>query len=339
MLHTKNRTPFEVAVFPFQTPDSRDHAAAIVKGTFVATPGSAELSVAPEQQAIRHGAAYVGEPGTSSVRYESDMWPPKPATDIALVGHAYAPSSGASELDMTLSVGSVQKAVRVFGDRVFYEAASGIGISSPRPFTAMPIVYERAFGGADDSADDPADHAFEERNHVGVGFVAPKSNKKLDGLPAPNIEDPRQLLTRPKDRPPPAGFGFIAPQWAPRVGLGGTFDQAWRAERAPLLPLDFDPHFYLAAHPDLRAPRMRGGEPVTVTHAMPGGGTWSFTLPRRQPRVGATIKNVETWYDATLDTVLIEPDEGRVVLTWRAAIACGRDFLYLDRLIFEETAA
>ncbi|MFY0539342.1 DUF2169 domain-containing protein [Nannocystis pusilla] len=34
--------------------------------------------------------------------------------------------------------------------------------------------------------------------------------------------------------PPPVGFGPVAPQWQPRLGLAGTYDSQWMEQRAPV---------------------------------------------------------------------------------------------------------
>jgi hypothetical protein len=338
MLNVKNRTPFHVAVFPYQTADGRDFAAAVVKATFTVGAGS-EPDVALEQQPIRHAAEHRGEPGKSSLVHESDMWPPKGQSDVVLVGHARSPSAVTS-LDVALRVGTLAKTVRVFGDRVFETRAGIVGVGPAAPFTSMPLTYERAFGGADLSAVDADDRSYEERNPVGVGFVGLKSKKALDGEPLPNLEDPRLLLQRPGDRPPPACFGFIAPHWWPRALLSGTYDDGWRSERAPLLPLDFDPRFYQAAHPELQSPgHLVGGEAVEVSGVERSGKAWAFALPRRTVTVTTTIKRRDATQAANLDTVVLEPDDDRVTLTWRASIPCGRDFLYIDTLIVEAKAA
>jgi hypothetical protein len=37
-----------------------------------------------------------------------------------------------------------------------------------------------------------------------------------------------------------------------------------------------------------------------------------------------------------LDTVVIEPDEGRVMLTWHSTVPCPREFVYVDCVIVTE---
>lgn len=90
-------------------------------------------------------------------------------------------------------------------------------------------------------------------NPIGCGFRVRGSERALTGMPLPNLEDPKHLIDSPKDRPPPAGFGYIHPHWEPRWRYAGTYDEHWKKNRAPYLPTDFDPRFNQAAHPDLSA--------------------------------------------------------------------------------------
>src|SRR5205823_5975392 len=118
-----------------------------------------------------------------------------------------------------------------------------------KPFSRMPIAWERSFGGTD--PDDPS--VVDRRNPVGRGVR--KRASALHGLPAPNFEDPRAPISNPSKRPIPVGFGPIAPQWQPRSDFAGTYDQAWKNDRYPLLPLDFDSRFLNSAPADQQLDR------------------------------------------------------------------------------------
>src|SRR5205823_929885 len=107
---------------------------------------------------------------------------------------------------------------------------------------------------------------------VGRGFVSNSAREDLAEVPLPNLEDPGALITRYQDRPAPAGFGFIAPGWEWRKKYAGTYDDAWLNGRCPLLPADFNPRFYNAAHPDLVSKEFfRGGERIHVTNVRKDG--------------------------------------------------------------------
>lgn len=320
MFALENPTPFPAALVPGLDREGRTHATVVLKATFRLREG--DLPIADEQAPLLRADVHHGEPDASSLRYEADLSPQKAGTDVALLGHAWS-SSPTEELDVTLSAGRLKKVVRVFGDRAFFKTGTEFGISSPRPFTRMPLVYERAYGGAEGSA-------FEERNPVGLGFAFASSADSADGLRLPNLEDPRKLIAHPDDRPEIAGFGLIARHWLPRRALAGTCDEAWRAERFPLLPADFDPRHFQAAHPDLVSPRpFQGGEPVRVEGASEGGPV-AFRVPRVDLEFDVSIKRSSKTHRPVLDTLIIEPDERRVTIVYRLTFPCPRNYIPVD---------
>ena len=270
-----------------------------------------------------------GEPGKSSLKYEADLVLTKTTTDIIVVGHAYAPGGRpVTELSVGLRVGPVQKVLRVFGDRRW----GAFGPSSPEPFMAMPLVYERAFGGVDRASQAP-ERDCDSRNPVGTGFAVARDH--LSGVALPNIEYPNELIGTWKDRPRPAGFGAIAGHWQPRVGLAGTYGEAWLKHRQPLLPDDFDDRFFQSAPADQQAAAfLRGGEPV-VLHHLTRAGDLLFSLPR-------VFLGFETRFrDGTraihrerrLHTVILEPDHPRVSLVWHTALPCHFKVQKLERTV------
>lgn len=335
MLDIVNRTPFVIGLFPGLGREGHDEATVLVKATFDLSRGAPR--VADEQVGIHHGEQFHGDPAASSVRYECDSSPAKRGTDVILVGHAQA-RRPMPALDVSLAAGRLRKVVRVLGDRVWHRGLGGIEPSSPAPFERMPLVWERAFGGADTSDPDPAKHDCERRNPVGRGFGAAGHGARIDGSPLPNLEDPRAPIEAPGDRPAPAGFGFIGRSWLPRVSFIGTWDDRWRAERCPLLPLDFDERHHSAAPSDqIAAPHLEGGEPVVVINAS-ARGELRFDLPARAVTAAVKIKGRVEDHRARLDTVLIEPDEGRLVISYRATFRCARTFLFIERITVSEEA-
>jgi hypothetical protein len=272
---------------------------------------------------------YNGEPGKSSIKYESDLILTKKTTDVIVVGHAYAPNGRPVEdLDVGFRVGPVQKVLRVFGDRTW----TGFGPSAPRPFVKMPLVYERAFGGVDKKSEHP-ERDWEWRNPVGTGFAVKKAN--LADVPLPNIEYPDKPFRSWDDRHAPAGFGAICSHWQPRAGFAGKYDDKWMKERQPLLPADFNDHFFQCAPTDQQAPEfLRGGEPVALLN-LTQGGNLKFFLPRvslgfeTHFYTGASeIHKMRQFH-----TVIVEPDFPRISLVWHTALPCHFRVHKLDRTI------
>jgi hypothetical protein len=314
----QNATPFLFESLFLTDEEARPLLVPLVQATY-AIDGEG-LSVAEEQLPIELAGQFNGEPGASSYRYEPQCAFAKAATDVVLLGHAHPAAAGATETMVALQVGALRRGVRVVGDRVFFQSLAGIGISRPAPLEPVPLLWERAFGGWDRRNPDPAQHACEQRNPVGVGFRCAGSPFE-EGGSLPNIEDPADLLTAWGQRVTPAGFGFVSPHWAPRASFAGTFDASWEAGRAPLLPLDFDRRFLNAAAPGLIATGfLKGDEPVSVVGAT-SKGRLSFRLPGLPPpavRVSFAIGR-DRDVPMQLDTVIIDADEERVVIQWRGS--------------------
>ncbi|MBC8071171.1 MAG: DUF2169 domain-containing protein, partial [Deltaproteobacteria bacterium] len=129
------------------------------------------MTLAEEQPPPLFAPEYTGEDGVSSLRADADLGPLKPATDVWVTGHACAPrEKSVTELPISLRYGTVRKTLLARGDNVFYSGVGGLTTTSPRPFTRMPVTYERAFGGANLQGHDAARHRLYAKNPVGVGF-------------------------------------------------------------------------------------------------------------------------------------------------------------------------
>jgi hypothetical protein len=262
-----------------------------------------------------------GDPATTSWRLEPEGTLPKPATDVVLLGSAVAPKPATTEMLVALQVGPLRKGVRIVGDRAFFKAVGGVGMTRPAPFERIPLLWERAFGGWDRSHPDERKHEREPRNPVGVGFRAGHGRFE-EGLRAPNLDDPARPFRGWGDRPTPAGFGFTSAHWEPRARYAGTYGERWEQERAPLLPRDFDRRFLNGAAPGLVAPgHLRGDEQVIVSGVSPAGGV-SFRLPGvAPPRVEVEhAGRADAAVATVLDTVILDTDEGKLSLVWRGEL-------------------
>lgn len=320
MLEIQNRSPFGAALVPGRNTHGLDFVTLVVKGTFDI---DSELTAAEEQVPIVYADEHYAEPEDSSVRIASDVLPATGATEVALIGHAYADESDQTSAQVEVAVGPIHKSLRISGDRVWSKTLGVLRTSTPMSFERIPLTWERAYGGRDTSHRKQEKHDWERCNPVGRGFAVRKS-QQLDGLPLPNIEDPSHLLTSPPRRPPPAGLGFIGPDWQPRVGYAGTYDESWEKERCPLLPLDFDERFYHCVPPDrVVQPALRGGEPVYL-RGVAREGPVAFELPEVDLRCAAALKGERVALEPVMERVLLEPDEKRVVINWKATVHCGR---------------
>lgn len=331
MLQLENATPFEASLALFPNESGVDSLYVAVKATF-STAGR-QLAVSEEQQPLRAADEYWGEPGESSVRLPGDVHLCKPGTDILLVGTARHPDGRALEELLTrVYVGDVGREVLVVGDREWTGSYVGRAITSPEPFEEMPLTWELAYGGVHVHDEEKGKVYSEPRNPVGQGFKGKRRRSALAGTRLPNLEDPRAPLRKPGDRPTPAGYAAVSPQWEPRVSFAGTYDAAWQTSRCPYLPRDYDPRFFqLAPEGLISARRFTGGEPVALD-GVSREGPLRFALPRCAFEAAVRKGRDESGLDLALERILFEPDEERFEMLWRTSYPCDKQALEIERV-------
>jgi hypothetical protein len=327
MWRIENRTPFAAERGWVRDRDGSEIWLVAVKATFDILPDG-RTCVSDNQPPVQVAVEYHGEPGKSSIKYESDLVLTKQTTDVIIVGHAYAPGGSTTQMQAGFKIGPLQKLVQVIGDRTW----SALGAGAPKAFSKMPLVYERAFGGVDATSKSPGKD-WEWRNPVGTGFVV--SARNAAGVALPNLEDPENRIRSWDDRPAPAGFGVVASHWQPRVRFAGTYDDHWMKTRQPLLAEDLDDRFFQCAPADQQAPQfLSGGEPV-ILHNLTPSGRLKFMLPRLY--LGFTTHfhggRKEVHRRRKLHTVILEPDFPRVSLVWHTALPCHFDVQKLERTV------
>lgn len=328
MLQIVNLTPFTASLSVFPDLFGIETAYAVVKATF-GLVGDEEPRPAKTQLPLFAADVYWATPVSSSLRAAGEFALLKPATDVLMTGRAVAPREGTRIADVCLSVGPVTRTVRVLGDRRWERSGGRWQPSAPAVWERMPLRWELAFGGvAPPDAEGIQEH--ESRNPVGRGLLG--RHQTPTDQPLPNLEDPAALIVSPEDRPKPAGFAPIAPTWMPRRAYAGTYDGRWTRQRAPYLPLDFDPRYFHVAPPELIAPGfLQGGEPVKL-NGVSLGGPLVFDLPRCGLDVEFDFDGAKLPQSPQLETVLIEPDAGRFQMLWRCALAVDKKLLKLRQI-------
>ncbi|MBK9259433.1 MAG: DUF2169 domain-containing protein [Polyangiaceae bacterium] len=317
-----NQTPFEAERAFVRDCDGVEVWLVAVRATFL-FDAHGQLTIAPEQQKVCTAPVFFDDPGCSSLQYESDLQRTKLGTDIILNASAHAPSDKpVSFVDAGWTVGPLNKGLRVFGDRIWERRVGGLCPSAPLPFRTMPIRYERAWGGPL-----PQGIGRSPENPAGMGRDA------LPGKPVPNctfIDDP---IATPRYEGRPAGFGPIACHWRPRVSLAGTYDDNWKQTRLPLVPADFQNAYFQCAPADQQvAGFLTGGERVLLKNLTPEG-LVSFHLPRIALGFRTEIGGRVVHHERALHSVIIEPDERRLVMVWHTALSCHHTLYTLKRTI------
>ena len=326
MLQLENKTGLKAQLGLFPNRDGIDSMYPVIKATFDFSNG---LRLVDEQPDLVLADEYHGEPGASSLSWAAELMPLKPATDVLLFGCAHAPGGQPVPMsDLTLRVAGRSKTARVFGDRIWSNGFFGTSLSDPQPFIKIPLTYENAYGGCDESPKDgPESHPV---NPVGKGYCHPKSRKTVEGMLAPNIEDPQNIIGRPQNNPAPVGFGPIAAGWKPRVDYAGTYDQDWLDNHAPYLPKDFDPRFFnLAPTDQVFSPYLKGGESVEILGAHETGRI-GFALPSIEFSVELQFGSRTEKIPMCIDTVCIDTDSGHLTMLWRGEIMCDKKMLDME---------
>lgn len=302
-------------------PSGRELLVVVIKGTFQLPHTPEEpLRLADEQLPLVMADTFTGDPGFSAPIYEVDFAPRKKRVDILLNGSAYAPDGRpATRVPVALKVNGMTKSFAVVGNRQWRSGLAGVTAGVPEPFTVMPISYDCAFGGVDNKHEDPAKHAAFMRNPVGRGFHKHLKSEWVDGAPLPNTEELNRLVTSTDADYAPMSFGPIGRGWEPRYRYAGTYDQQWLDEHFPFLPPDFDEQYYQAAPLDQQFDGPLGGHEVMLVNLTPDGKR-SFTLPAFEAPVHVFPKKGEREdLIAALDTLVMEPDQERLTMTWRVA--------------------
>lgn len=332
MLQVANHSPFSASLSVFPDVNGVETAFAVVKATFNFGPDFPDGPVlAQPPLPLLATDVFWGDPITSSLRAVGEFGLLKPSTDILLVGRAYAPHADTRVADISLRVGPVMQAARVFGNRHWEKVDEQWRPSAPEPWTTMPLRWELAWGGvAPQEPGDEGEPVVDLRNPIGRGLCG--RHGPVEGQPLPNFEDPSALIQAPEDRPVPMGFGAITPTWMPRRAYAGTYDDAWLKGRAPYLPKDFDPRFFQVAPPALIAPSfLQGGEPVVLQGFMPNG-PLSFALPQCGLSLEFEFDGADVPGTPQMEMLLFEPDAKRFQMLWRAALPVDKKLLKLTQL-------
>lgn len=330
-----NHTPFAIERSFVRDRTGAEVWLVAVRATFRVRPDGS-LQRADQQIPVARVASYLGEPGKSSLAHEADLVLTKTGVDLLLHGHAHAPRGRTAEVvDVSIRCGRWVKVLRVHGDRVWMRGigASALSLARARPFDKMPITYERAWGGRDPDAKPDEPYRMAAENPIGRGYTS-RPTSLVDSL-APNIEDPRSPIVPGPGPQTPAGFGPLAPNWTPRRTYAGTYDEAWRKNRAPLWPADFDDRFFSAAPVDQQLPRFASdGQVLELVNLTPNG-QMRIVLPRIRISVETIFGDGQApKQEAALHTVLLEPDQARVQMVWHAAVPChGREHLLERSLV------
>ena len=132
-------------------------------------------------------------------------------------------------------------------------------------------------------------------------------------------------------------FGSIGRNFESRFPLAGTYDQQWFETRVPLWPEDFNWAYFQSAPVDQQIPYLVGGEEVKLLNLTRQGSN-SFKLPiLKIPVLFIPCSGNSKEILGSIDTILLEPDQGRFMLTWRVNYPLKRKMFELERIVVGKT--
>ncbi|WMY74045.1 DUF2169 domain-containing protein [Buttiauxella selenatireducens] len=305
MWQVKNQTPYAVKGSWIRSRQGEEIWTIALKATWDILPGGATVLSAIQ---LQPNTGPVFQDDGKTLLYDTDFGPTKTATDVVLNGHVHSPNGKVFRaLPIGLKVGNVTRLARAYGERIW----DGKQYSHPVPFNKIPLSYSNMSRGS------YIPTCMSDVNPVGISVTA-TPEKGLSALP--NIEFYGDA-TMP-------GFGAVPRQWPGRSQFAGTYDENWQRHRAPLLPDDLDERYWQCTPPPMYAGgRLKGGEVVSLGNLTPSdyghNGLLIFALPRLVPAFSTQFYDGSIrLHQATLHTVIIEPDFPRVSMVWHSALPC-----------------
>lgn len=325
----RNYTRFLPFVFSGVDPEGRSFGVLVLQGSFEIVAGGM-LKLEKTQPEIMLADVYHESVNTSSLRFENALAPYKHRADIHINAVAHAPGGWPSpSWTVGARIGKLERRLRVTGPRQWIGNGNEYRMTDPEPCVSVPIRYEHAFGGVYQDA--WGNQTTCDENPLGKGFVPEGQTPTALTIDAPQIEDLDAPIVALKHDYQPMGLGPIPGAWMPRRKYAGTYDEPWRRERWPNLPLDFDYKFYNSAHPKLIYPGFLNGTEQVVLENLSATGHLDFRLPGYEIGLVAVLENgSRAIAPMLLDTLMIDVPEKRVLLTWRGVFSKRRPIRALE---------
>lgn len=239
-------------------PDGRRSIGLVLKRTYTFQDGGGCTPAEEDRQEEISFAEVPYEeiepPRVSPIRLDCDLLAFRPKTDVVVQGNAYTYFSGVTQTHVSLRLGTLERTIRVYGDRALLRGLDGkLRFGPPEPFDVMPLRYDRAYGGVDTTAlrrrpvpkmlqelaravpdlpidtDTPFHYA---RNPCGRGFLIEDDEESVAAVAVPNLEFPFDWITPERlavgsvhgwvTAPLPAAMDWQSAAWFPRIAYLGA---------------------------------------------------------------------------------------------------------------------
>ncbi|WP_394830334.1 DUF2169 domain-containing protein [Pendulispora rubella] len=272
---------------------------------------------------------------TTHGTFPSDDAPSRNGCDLIVTGTALS-QTPVSWLKAHVRAGDFGNDIFVVGDRIWKRSGRSLVASDPRPFTAMPVDWSRAFGGTTLQEGLPVPDPI---NPEGRGaYLSP--DHAADN-PLPNLEDPNAPVRNWNDRPLPVAWSPIANShlWQIASWLGESSKSGRPPPNADEIMRQSAQCYVCAAPPRNVMPELRAGAPVDIAL---GETRASFHVPPIElalrveigaERISCPLKFSGLWVfvDAQLVVLslrasfryVLRPFEKRVAILQRAHLPIG----------------
>lgn len=329
----KNATPWLAEAIPFVDDGGRDGRLVVAKIQY-AIGAAGRLDPLAAGEPLVHEDRFddsVGDAAQAPLLRPADVMAPQPATNVLLLGHAYAPGAeGVWRFEPWIGVAGAVFPLRVHGPRQWRQRSwlarlltlflrQRIKMVKTGRVLTLPLSWQHAYGGMATLVGQPP--VPWRLNPAGAGYHQDGRARTVDRVALPAIEDPREPIRRWQDRRVPHLPCAVSPHWAPRLAHGGTRDAQWQALRAPAMPADGSPRHHNTAHPGLQfAPHLIGGEPVDADGFCRNGEAIAFDLPTHTLTAHSHHYGGFTPHRMPLNTVILEPDARQLTLLYRCFV-------------------
>lgn len=298
-----NDTPYPALMFKTGLDNDKFAMSVAVRITYdIAEDGNAVVSQNQEWKLSRQ--LWESEYGA----IESDDVFRRGGVDILILGSAKSPNSVPVQ-SMEVSVKHNNKTINkvvVFGDRFWTKSFLGMEISTPKPFTVMPVTLVNAYGGQADW--DGIKIPF-GNNPQGKGYHYAKED--YVGKALPNVENPDKLIRKYTDQPDPAGVACLPQLCEIHMRNNVFFDKEGQIEK-------LDPKFFNTAFPSMIVDKIKEGDTITVTGM--SDKLFLFKVPTQKVSMKTTLGEKEILNEMYVEQIGIITEKNQAFITYRCPI-------------------
>ncbi|MEJ2044731.1 MAG: DUF2169 domain-containing protein [Reinekea sp.] len=276
----------------------------------------------PKSEPLTPADAYAeNDPEKQAICAASDLVPFKAGSEILLYAHAVSHKPALSikvKAELKTEQEEWEKELLAIGPRLWKKSIWGMVPGDPEPITDLPITYEYAFGGK---------HPTKENkvylpNPVGIGYCG---HHKVKANLLPQVESISRLISSPKQKIEPSGFGPISMHWSPRYKKFPDIDeQALINEDFPYMS-DLPESLYNCAPEDQQLPnKLSGPASLKLTGLTQG-------LSKGQPlQLNWTIPEIDLQlirrqqvqqHALQADTLIVDTRQKQLHMVYRHAIS------------------